>query len=276
MTVATTSLARRSIEVILAGQTAHGAYLAPRPSRPTATAGSATAPSSPTPWTSGASSTARRAFHAWVRACSSRTRRSRPSPADPTPAARAAHALPPDGTPGSEDWPNFQLDGFGTWLWAYGAHVRRTGQDADADDGAVVRGRGRLPLALCGRAQLRLLGGAPGACPSSTLAAIFAGLRRLLRLLDDRYYLGAAERRAFVPARPPDRRARALHQARRQRRRRRQPAVGPCRTAWCCRPDHRVVTATVAKVRRDLLDPDGGVHRYAARHLLRRRLLDRS
>jgi GH15 family glucan-1,4-alpha-glucosidase len=29
-----------------------------------------------------------------------------------------------DGSDGREDWPNFQLDGFGTWLWALGQHTR--------------------------------------------------------------------------------------------------------------------------------------------------------
>lgn len=29
-----------------------------------------------------------------------------------------------DGNAADEDWPNFQLDGFGTWLWALGEHQR--------------------------------------------------------------------------------------------------------------------------------------------------------
>jgi GH15 family glucan-1,4-alpha-glucosidase len=29
-----------------------------------------------------------------------------------------------DGSDGQEDWPNFQLDGFGTWLWALGQHAQ--------------------------------------------------------------------------------------------------------------------------------------------------------
>ncbi len=32
-----------------------------------------------------------------------------------------------EGEEVGDDWPNFQLDGFGTWLWALGEHVRRTG-----------------------------------------------------------------------------------------------------------------------------------------------------
>jgi GH15 family glucan-1,4-alpha-glucosidase len=33
-----------------------------------------------------------------------------------------------DGSDGQEDWPNFQLDGFGTWLWALGQHARLSSQ----------------------------------------------------------------------------------------------------------------------------------------------------
>ncbi len=35
-----------------------------------------------------------------------------------------------DGRPGDDEWWDFQLDGYGTWLWAVGEHVRRHGSDA--------------------------------------------------------------------------------------------------------------------------------------------------
>lgn len=43
--------------------------------------------------------------------------------------------LPParfrlDGTVAADDWPNFQIDGYGTWLWSLGEHLRRTGRPA--------------------------------------------------------------------------------------------------------------------------------------------------
>lgn len=37
-----------------------------------------------------------------------------------------------DGLPASEDWPNFQMDGFGTWIWALAEH-RRINQAAVKD-----------------------------------------------------------------------------------------------------------------------------------------------
>lgn len=37
-----------------------------------------------------------------------------------------------DGDPSHDgEWPNFQLDGFGTWLWAVGQHIGRTDLDRD-------------------------------------------------------------------------------------------------------------------------------------------------
>ncbi|WP_022892712.1 glycoside hydrolase family 15 protein [Agromyces subbeticus] len=35
-----------------------------------------------------------------------------------------------DGQAGDDEWWDFQLDGYGTWLWAVGQHVRRHGTDA--------------------------------------------------------------------------------------------------------------------------------------------------
>lgn len=37
------------------------------------------------------------------------------------------------GEEGDDEWPNFQLDGFGTWLWALAEHLRLTGTSALPD-----------------------------------------------------------------------------------------------------------------------------------------------
>ena len=45
------------------------------------------------------------------------------------------HEMPPTrytlaGDPAEDDWPNFQLDGYGTWLWGLSEHIRMTkGED---------------------------------------------------------------------------------------------------------------------------------------------------
>jgi len=41
-----------------------------------------------------------------------------------------------NGDPASEDWPNFQLDGFGTWLWALGEHAQAIYEDRSAASNA--------------------------------------------------------------------------------------------------------------------------------------------
>ncbi len=52
-------------------------------------------------------------------------------------------AMPPtrfrfDGTAGDDDWWDFQLDGYGTWLWALEAHATRHGRDAAPYASAVI------------------------------------------------------------------------------------------------------------------------------------------
>ena len=39
-----------------------------------------------------------------------------------------------DGSTVVDDWPNFQIDGYGTWLWSLGQHLQRTGSDRVPED----------------------------------------------------------------------------------------------------------------------------------------------
>jgi GH15 family glucan-1,4-alpha-glucosidase len=75
------------------------------------------------------------------------------------------------------DWPNFQLDGFGTWLWALGDHHRRNGTEvkgplrAAADLTALyLAALWRLPCYDCWEEF-------PDRVHPHTLAAIAAGMR---------------------------------------------------------------------------------------------------
>lgn len=43
-----------------------------------------------------------------------------------------------DGGAGDDEWWDFQLDGYGTWLWAAGQHVRRHGTDASRWANAIA------------------------------------------------------------------------------------------------------------------------------------------
>ncbi|HWL97413.1 MAG TPA: glycoside hydrolase family 15 protein [Nocardioidaceae bacterium] len=79
------------------------------------------------------------AFHAW---CAALLRREEPAVARAVAAAEAGTTLPDhaylparyslDGSRHEDDWWNFQVDGYGTWLWALERHLHRTGATATA------------------------------------------------------------------------------------------------------------------------------------------------
>jgi isomaltose glucohydrolase len=79
------------------------------------------------------------AFHAW---CAAVMRREAPAVERAVDAAEAGTTLPDheylparyalDGTRHDDDWWNFQVDGYGTWLWALERHLQRTGAAATA------------------------------------------------------------------------------------------------------------------------------------------------
>jgi GH15 family glucan-1,4-alpha-glucosidase len=76
-------------------------------------------------------------YHNWVNAAidgigpriDAATRQRQAGPAvDPRMLPPARFRL--DGTVAADDWPNFQIDGYGTWLWSLREHLSCTGQDA--------------------------------------------------------------------------------------------------------------------------------------------------
>ncbi|MEO7663844.1 MAG: glycoside hydrolase family 15 protein [Candidatus Limnocylindrales bacterium] len=87
----------------------------------------------------------------------------------------------PDGTTGPEDWPTFQLDGPGIWLWSLGHHVRAGGviPDRVADAGALV---GRYLAALRHTPASDAWEEFPEHVHTSTLGAVVAGLRAAVDL----------------------------------------------------------------------------------------------
>jgi isomaltose glucohydrolase len=99
---------------------------------------------------------------------------------------------------GREPWPNFQLDGYGTWLWALGQHIPN-GHSLAGDERAAVelvahylRAVGTSSCYDCWEeyAQWR---------HTSTLAAVIAGLATAAELLDDPSMAGtAADIRALL------------------------------------------------------------------------------
>lgn len=175
-------------------------------------------------------------------------------------------AMPParftlDGTleePGDEPWPNFQVDGYGMWLWSLGEHL--AGSRLPAERRSTVELVARYLQATW---QLRCFScweELDGGEHASTLAAVAAGLDAAARLLDDGQW--AAEARRI--------RVSLLDRFTVNGRFKRGPADERLDGSllWLAVPfavlpldDPRIV-ATVEAARRELTGPDGGVYRY--------------
>lgn len=139
----------------------------------------------------GAHSSAR-AFHLWV------TRSLGPHlvaleallkhhPARPDPREMLPARFSVDGEWLRDDgWPNFQLDGYGQWLWSLERHLRLTGEPSLPDCFApTVRAVGRyleafyaVPCSDCWEER-------PDEVHTSTLASIYGGLRALSSYLPE-------------------------------------------------------------------------------------------
>ncbi len=182
----------------------------------------------------------------------------------------------PDGTFGAEDWPNFQLDGFGTWLWAYRQHVQRhtltaapgspgsQGTSYTALDSAAREVIRRLALYLARRwsqPNFDCWEEHPHEVHPSTLGAIYAGLRAAAELLEDRWFLGVADAvRAYLLTHGLVAGSFAKHVG---------SNVVDANLLWLAEPyqvvpaDDARFSATLERISATLQDPDGGVHRYA-------------
>jgi GH15 family glucan-1,4-alpha-glucosidase len=158
----------------------------------------------------------------------------------------------------SEPWPNFQIDGYGMWLWALEQHLdgrplpaRHAGTVA-----VVARYLDRCGMLECWDCWEEYSGGRH----ASTLASVFAGLRSAASLLgEDRWAEGAERmRKALLDDYVVDGRFR------------KGPADDRVDASllWLSVPfdvlprdDPRIV-ATAEAVRRDLAGPGGGIYRY--------------
>lgn len=168
-----------------------------------------------------------------------------------------------DGSPAAEDWPSFQLDGPGIWLWSLAGHVHRGGRLTE-ELRVAARGVGRYLAELWRLPAFDAWEEFPDEVHTSTLAAILAGLRAL-REVDPE-----APERVTQAA---DDIERTLGEA--------ADAVGyfakwrgnrevDASLLWLAVPyelvgvDDPHFAATVQRIERDLVAPGGGVHRYRA------------
>ncbi|WP_376791925.1 glycoside hydrolase family 15 protein [Thermoflexus sp.] len=174
-----------------------------------------------------------------------------------------------EGEEGPEGWPDFQLDGFGTWLWALSEHVQRTGVSLTPDGQAAVALAARYLSALWARPCYDLWEEHPHYQHPYTLAAIYAGLRAAGTLL-------GAEGHALIEVAEQVRRFVLTHGVQEGRLVKYIPPapdpayridaslVGVATPYRLLPPEDPLMRATVASIERELRCPGGGVHRYRA------------
>jgi GH15 family glucan-1,4-alpha-glucosidase len=206
-------------------------------------------------------------FHGWVdsaiggiaglmdRAVDKRRANKAIDPGDLPPARFALDGLPVD-----DDWPNFQIDGYGTWLWSLRQHLDLSGvtELPPARRDAVERAASYLAtFAFDPCFDVWEMSG--NAVHTSTLASIYAGLAAASAMLGDPALATRAEEvRAMV-------RASAASAGRFEKSSiSREPDAS---LLWLSAPfglvggDDPVFLATVTAIERDLTF-DGGVRRF--------------
>ena len=184
-----------------------------------------------------------------------------------------SHRLPParfalDGNAVLDDWPNFQIDGYGAWIWSLREHLRLAGGDGPAGDGGllaevrdVVDNTWRYLDAVALDPCFDVWEEHGDQVHSSTLACVYAGLMAAADLLGEaRAAERAEEVRSFLFGLA----------ARRGRFPKSHSSTAVDASAlWLCVPfgivpaDDPLMAATADAIKAEL-DLDGGIRRYAA------------
>lgn len=261
-------LFQRSIEVILSNQAPSGAYIA-----------SPNFPAYRYSWFRdgafiahamdlvGQHESARR-FHDWAARTISRH------------APRAQHAIekarqgePPgedylhtrytlNGEEADDEWPNFQMDGFGTWLWALAKHLRLTANPLPSHWREAINLTSSYLAALWHFPCFDPWEEHPNKIHPYTLAAIYAGLQAASVLTGNQDWLATAgEIRHFVL----EHGVRDGHLVKYVGSEATDASlVGVATPYRLLAPGDPIMRATVARIEADLRHQAGGVHRYAA------------
>jgi|DewCreStandDraft_2_1066082.scaffolds.fasta_scaffold01506_2 GH15 family glucan-1,4-alpha-glucosidase len=171
-----------------------------------------------------------------------------------------------DGAEGLQDWPNFQLDGFGTWLWALGEHLRRTAGPLPSHWREAIHLTSSYLAALWRFPCFDLWEEHPDRVHPYTLAAIYAGLQAASRKgfspeeVNTGWLTTADEIRRFVLAQGVrdghlvKHVGSAVVDA---------SLIGVATPYRLLTPDDPIMRATAARIEADLRPQGGGVHRYA-------------
>ena len=166
-----------------------------------------------------------------------------------------------DGHEGTDDWPNFQFDGFGTWLWALIEHLRLTAGHLPSHWREAINLTSSYLAALWRIPCLDLWEEHLDNIHPYTLSAIYAGLRAAGELTGHTGWLAIADeiRRfvlehcvqdghlvKYVGSEATD-----------------ASLLGVATPYRLLAPDDPIMRATVARIEADLRHQPGGVHRYA-------------
>ena len=166
-----------------------------------------------------------------------------------------------DGHKVTDDWPNFQLDGFGAWLWALAEHLRLTESSLPSHWQQAAHLSGSYLAALWPYPCFDLWEEHPDKVHPYTLAAVYAGLQAIGELTGDTGWLATADEIhrfmlehgvrgghlvKYVGSEATD-----------------ASLVGVPTPYRLLAPDDPIMRATVARIEADLRHQSGGVHRYA-------------
>jgi GH15 family glucan-1,4-alpha-glucosidase len=179
-----------------------------------------------------------------------------------------------EGEPGTDDWPNFQSDGLGTWLWALAQHVRQGAEPLPPEWATAVELVARYLAALWFVPCYDLWEEHPQYLHPYTLAAIYAGLKAAAQLMPTKQesLTTAGEIQAFLrihcvrdghvvkSVAPPsgeivDSCLSSVVDA---------SLIGMSTPYGLLAPEDPLMRATVAHIEADLHRPGGGVYRYLA------------
>jgi len=168
-----------------------------------------------------------------------------------------------DGTDSGEQWWDFQLDGYGTWLWALQRHLDRTGIDAGAFAEAIGLTT-RYLAATWSTPCYDWWEEHPDECHVATLLSIHAGLRAaVVTGVLDEADAAAAESAADAITRLVTTEGSVDGRLRKWLGSREVDASSLAAAGPYANVSTALATSTVAAVEAHLLD-GGGVHRYRA------------
>jgi len=164
-----------------------------------------------------------------------------------------------EGDEAEEDWPNFQLDGFGTWLWSLVMHTKFTKTLPDEKCLLAAKLVAKYLISLWQTPCYDLWEEHPDSIHPYTLACIYGGLRNLSEITSEEYsretevikqyildhylsngYISKFKNDGLVDA----------------------SLIGLSVPYGLLAPEHPFMQATIAQIEKQLVH-GGGVHRYS-------------